>query len=42
LELDFPPEKEVEDSYDLETTGEIFQQLFGDDEVDLEHIAKVK
>jgi hypothetical protein len=37
LEVDFPPEKKVEDSYDLETTSEIFQKLFGDDEVDLEH-----
>jgi hypothetical protein len=42
LEVDFPPEKEAEDSYNLETTGEIFQKLFGDDEVDLEHIAEVK
>jgi hypothetical protein len=42
LETDFPPEKKVEDSYDLETTGEIFQKLFGDDEVDPEHIAEVK
>jgi hypothetical protein len=42
LEADFPPEKKAEDSYDLETTGEIFQKLFGDDEVDLEHIAEVK
>jgi hypothetical protein len=42
LEMDFPPEKKVEDSYDLETTGEIFQKLFGDDEVDPEHIAEVK
>jgi hypothetical protein len=42
LETDFPPEKKAEDSYDLETTGEIFQKLFGDDEVDPEHIAKVK
>jgi hypothetical protein len=42
LEVDFPPEKKVEDSYNLETTGEIFQKLFGDDEVDLEHIAEVK
>jgi hypothetical protein len=37
LEADFPSEKKVEDSYDLKTTGEIFQKLFGDDEVDLEH-----
>jgi hypothetical protein len=40
--VDFPLEKKTEDSYDLETTGEIFQKLFGDDEVDLEHIAEVK
>jgi hypothetical protein len=42
LEVDFPPEKKAEDSYDLETTGEIFQRLFIDDEVDLEHITEVK
>jgi hypothetical protein len=42
LEVDFPPEREVEESYDLETTSEIFQKLFGDDEVDTEHIAEVK
>jgi hypothetical protein len=42
LEMDFPSEKKAEDSYDLETTGEIFQKLFGDDEVDPEHIAEVK
>jgi hypothetical protein len=42
LEVDFPPEKKVEDSYNLETTGEIFQKLFSDDEVDPEHIAEVK
>jgi hypothetical protein len=42
LEEDFPPEKKAEDSCDLETTGEIFQKLFGDDEVDPEHIAEVK
>jgi hypothetical protein len=42
LEEDFPPEKQAEDSYDLETTSEIFQKLFGDDEVDPEHIAEVK
>jgi hypothetical protein len=40
LKVDFPPEKKAEDSYGLETTGEIFQKLFGDDEVDLEHIAR--
>jgi hypothetical protein len=42
LETDFLPEKKAEDSYDLKTTGEIFQKLFGDDEVDPEHIAEVK
>jgi hypothetical protein len=42
LEVDFPPKKKAEESYDLETTGEIFQKLFGDDEVDPNHIAKVK
>jgi hypothetical protein len=42
LEVDFPPEKKAENSYDLETTGEIFQKLFGDDIVDPEHIAEVK
>jgi hypothetical protein len=42
LEMNFPPEKKAEDSYDLETTGEIFQKLFEDDEVDPEHIAEVK
>jgi hypothetical protein len=39
LEVDFPLEKKAEDSYDLETTDEIFQKLFGNDEVDLEYIA---
>jgi hypothetical protein len=42
LEVDFPPEKKAEDSYNLEITDEIFQKLFGDDEVDPEHIAEVK
>jgi hypothetical protein len=42
FEADFPPEKQAVDSYDLETTGEIFQKLFGDSEVDLEHIVEVK
>jgi hypothetical protein len=42
LEVDFPPERKAEDSYDLETTGEIFQKLFGYDEVDPKHIAEVK
>jgi hypothetical protein len=42
LEVDFPPEKKAEDSYNLETTDEIFQKLFGDDEVHPEYIAEVK
>jgi hypothetical protein len=42
LEVDFPSEKHAEDSYDIETTAEIFQKFFSDDEVDLEHIAEVK
>jgi hypothetical protein len=42
LEVDFPLEKKAENSYDLETTGEIFEKLFGDDVVDPEHIAEVK
>jgi hypothetical protein len=41
LEVDFPPKKKAENSYDLETTCEIFQKLFGDDIVDPEHIAAV-
>jgi hypothetical protein len=40
--VDFPPEKKAEDSYDLETIGEIFQKLFGYDEVDPEHTVEVK
>jgi hypothetical protein len=42
FEADFPPEKRAEYSYDLETTSEIFQKLFGDDEVDPKHITEVK
>jgi hypothetical protein len=42
LEVYFPPEKKAEDSFNLETTGEIFQKLFGDDEVDPERIVEVK
>jgi hypothetical protein len=42
LEVDFPPEKQAENSYDLETTSEIFRKLFSDDEVDPDHIAEVK
>jgi hypothetical protein len=42
LEVEIPPEWKAEESYDLETIGEIFQKLFGDDEVDAEHIVEVK
>jgi hypothetical protein len=42
LEVDFLPEKQAGNLYDLETTGEIFRKLFSDDEVDPDHIAKVK
>jgi hypothetical protein len=42
LEVDFPPEKKAEDSYNFKTTSEIFQKIFGDDEVDPEHIDEVK
>jgi hypothetical protein len=42
LKVDFSPEKEAENSYDLQTTGEIFQKLFGDDIVDPEHIVDTK
>jgi hypothetical protein len=42
LEADFPLEKKAEDSYDHKSTSKIFQKLFGDDEVDPEHIAEVK
>jgi hypothetical protein len=42
LEVDFPPKKQVENSYDLETTSEIFRKLFSADDVDLDHIAEVK
>jgi hypothetical protein len=42
LEADFPLEKKAEDSYNLKTTSDIFQKLFGDDEVDPEHIAEMK
>jgi hypothetical protein len=42
LEADFPPKEQAENSYDLETTGEIFRKLFSDDEVDPDHITEVK
>jgi hypothetical protein len=42
LEVKFPPERKAEDLYNLESTGEIFQKLFDDGEVDPEHIVEVK
>jgi hypothetical protein len=42
LEVNFPPEKKAGDSYDFETMGGMFQNLFGDDEVDPKHLAEVK
>jgi hypothetical protein len=42
LEVDFLPEKQAENLYDLETTSEIFQKLFSDDEVGPDHIVEVK
>jgi hypothetical protein len=42
VEVDFPPEKKAEDSYNLKTIGETFQNLFGDHEVDPKHITEVK
>jgi hypothetical protein len=42
LEVDFPPEKKAGNSYDLETTSEIFQNLFVEDIMDPQHKAEVK
>jgi hypothetical protein len=42
LEVDFPLVRQAENLYDLETTGEIFRKLISEDEVDPDHIAKVK
>jgi hypothetical protein len=42
VEIDSPPEKHVEHQYDLETTGEVFQKKFSEEEVDPDHIAEVK
>jgi hypothetical protein len=42
LEVDFPLEEQAENSYDRETTSEIFQNPLRHDDVDPEHIAEVK
>jgi hypothetical protein len=42
VEIDFPPEEHVEQPYDLETTGEILQKLFSEEEVDPDHVAEEK
>jgi hypothetical protein len=41
VEIDFLPEKHVEQPYDLETTGEVLQKLFSE-EVDPDHVVKAK
>jgi hypothetical protein len=40
VDMDFPPEKHVEQPYNLETTGEVLQKLFSAEEVDLDHVPK--
>jgi hypothetical protein len=42
MEMDFPPEKHVEQPYNLRTTGEVLQKLFSEEEVDPDHVAEVK
>jgi hypothetical protein len=42
VEMDFPPEKYVEQPYNLETTGEVLQKLFSEEEVDPDHVAEAK
>jgi hypothetical protein len=42
VEIDFLPEKHVEQPYDLETTGEVLQKLFSEEEVDPDHVVKAK
>jgi hypothetical protein len=42
VEIDFPPEKHVEQSYNLETTGEVLQKLISEEEVDSDHVAEAK
>jgi hypothetical protein len=42
MEIDFPPEKHVEQPYNLETTGEVLQKLFSEEEVDPGHVAEAR
>jgi hypothetical protein len=42
VEIDFPPEKHVEQPYNLETTEEVLQKLFSEEEVDPDHVAEAK
>jgi hypothetical protein len=42
VEMYFPPEKHVEQPYNLETTGEVLQKLFSEEEVDPYHVAEAK
>jgi hypothetical protein len=42
VEMDFPPEKHVEQPYNLETTGEVLQKLFSEEEVDPDHVVEAK
>jgi hypothetical protein len=42
VEMDFPPEKHVEQPYNQETTGEILQKLFSEEDVDPDHVAEAK
>jgi hypothetical protein len=42
MEIDFPPEKHVEQPYNLERTGEVLQKLFSKEEVDPNHVAEAK
>jgi hypothetical protein len=42
VEMDFPPEKHVEQPYNLETTEEVLQKLFSEEEVDPDHVAEAK
>jgi hypothetical protein len=42
VEIDFSPEKHVEQPYNLETTGEVLQKLISEEEVDSDHVAEAK
>jgi hypothetical protein len=40
VQMDFPLEKRVEQPYNLETTWEVLQKLFSEEEVDPDHVAE--